>query len=131
MHGLHLSDNLSFKQICDKKAIVIDYLDKRYSDVEVSNNKLVKRSDDDPLYYSSTNTVGDTELISTFLERSKLTDLRWIARTDNSYQIQDVSVGPFPCDVEAVISRSYHCIPPHHYGPRYIWTAPQQQGLAM
>ena len=83
MNGLHLSDknNLSFKQICDKKGIVIEYWnDGILSDVEVSNNTLIKRSNDDPdgywpwkgpnvkmPDYGSTDTVGDTELISTFL----------------------------------------------------------------
>ena len=54
--------------------------DRRFSDVEVSNKTLIKRSNDDPdgywpwkgpnvkmPDYSSTDTVGDTELISTFL----------------------------------------------------------------
>ena len=64
--------------------------DPNYSDVAVSNNKLVKRSNDDPdgywpwkgpnvkmPDYRSTDTVGDTELISTFLERNKITDVTW------------------------------------------------------
>ena len=146
MHGLHLSDNLSFKQICDKEAIVIEYDDdSRYSDVEVSNNSLIKRSNDDPDGYwpwkgpnvkmpdfSRSDAVEDTELISTFLERSKITDVTWISNWNNMFSIEDVMVRPAWCDVDHGTSKGYQCVPPHMYVPRYIWTAPQpRQGLIM
>ena len=148
MHGLHLSDknNLSFKQICDKKGIVIEYdYGSDGSDIDVYNNTLVKKSNDDPggywpwkgpnvkmPDYRRTHTVGDTELISTFLQRSKFTDVTWIFLHYNFELIEDVSVGSWFCNVEDVTSYGYHCLPPHKYGPWYIWTAPQsREGLAM
>ena len=146
MHGLHLSEknNLSFKQICDKKAIVIQY-DREETDIEVSNNKLVKRSNDDPdgywpwkgpnvkmPDYRSTDTVGDTELISTFLEKNKISDVTWIAESvDSTDSTEDVIISSHGCNVPILTSRGYQCLPPHLYVPEYIWTAPQQQGLSM
>ena len=146
VHGLHLSDknNLSFKQICKEKAVVFEYMeDYRYSDVYVSKNKLVKRSNDDPGGYwpwkgpnvkmpdlSRTDTVGDTELISTFIERSKITDVSWIHRMQSNEYFRDILVGPFKC-YERTTNRGNHCLPPHSYAPMYIWTAPRQQSLTM
>ena len=61
--------------------------------------------------YTSTDTVEDTELISTFLERSKFTDLRWIERLDNHDWIEDVSVTPWYCEEETT-NLGYQCVPP-------------------
>ena len=145
MHGLHLSNNLSFKQICDKKAIFIQYSkDPQYSDVEVSDNTLVKRSNDDPdgywpwkgpnvkmPDYSRSDAVEDTELISTFIERNKITDVTWVKERENLFDNKDVSVASSFCD-EHLSMAGYECVHPHQYAPEYIWTAStQQQGLAM
>ena len=151
MHGLHLSDknNLSFKQICNNKGIVIEYYndpdlnnkpDPEHSDIEIYNNTLVKRSNDDPdgywpwlgpnvkmPDYRLTDTVGDTELISTFIEKSKITYVTWIAHIHNRDWIEDVRIRQFWCTAR----NGNQCVPPSSHLPRYIWTAPQQQGLAM
>ena len=125
-------NNLSFKQICDKKGIVIAYAnDPLYSDVEVSDNKLVKRFNDDPggywpwkgpsvkmPDYRRTDTVGETELISTFIERSNITDVTWVPFG----YAADVMIMYAPCYVN-----SAYCVAPNRYDPRYIWTAPKQQ----
>ena len=142
LNDLHLphKKNLPFEQICDKKYTVIEY-DPRYnSDVRVSNNKLVKRSNDDPdgywpwlgpnvkmPDYRLTDTVGDTELISTFIEKSKITYVTWIAHIHNRDWIEDVRIRQFWCTAR----NGNQCVPPSSHLPRYIWTAPQQQGLAM
>ena len=131
-------NNLSFKQICDKKGILIEY-DTLTSDVRVSDNRLVKRSNDDPRGYwlnktmpdyRSSDTLGDTELISSFLERNKITEVTWIHTTVNLGYIEDISLRPYKC-LESTTNFGYQCLPPHKYAPWYIWTVPQQQGLAM
>ena len=113
------------------------------TDIKVSESKLVKRSNDDPdgywpwegrkvkmPDYRSTDTVKDTELISTFIERSKFTDVIWIKHPDNNW-INDVKVLPYWCEEDVTPGRNYQCVPPHIYGQRYIWTAPQQHGISM
>ena len=141
MHGLHLSEknNLSFKQICDKKAVVIQYDHRDIDiDIEVYDNKLVKRSNDDPggywpwkgpsvkmPDYRRTDTVGETELISTFIERSNITDVTWVP-IGNVSILANVLIMKAPCYVN-----SAYCVAPNRYDPRYIWTAPKQQGLNM
>ena len=116
---------------------MIEYLnDPIESDIEVSDNKLVKRSNDDPggywpwkgpsvkmPDYTSTDTVGDTELISTFIERSNFTDVTWVP-IGNVSILANVLINKAPCYVN-----SAYCVAPNIYDPRYIWTAPKQQGL--
>ena len=125
------NNKLSFQQICNKKAIVIDYIDEPgYTDIKVSDNKLLKRSDAKRPFTKSSDKVGDTELITTFLESRKITDVTLINFWDNLFSIEDVSIRQTVCGSG---SRAlYQCVPPHMYAPRYIWTAPQpRQGLTM
>ena len=133
IRSLHLSEknNLSFQQICDKKAINIEYPDNPYVfEEQLENKELPERPNEDPgpnvrmQDYRSTDTVGDTELISTFIERSKITDITWTNR-----YFGDLSIGSQI--YKDISSNGYQCVPPHKYEPWYIWTVPQQQGLAM
>ena len=49
--GLSLYGSLSFKEICNQLTTTIEYADEpMYSDVEVSDNKLVRKSNDNGQY---------------------------------------------------------------------------------
>ena len=136
--GLSLHGSLSFKEICNQLTTTIMYADDpKYSDVEVSDNKLVRRSNDNGQYsYPSGNwysnrqvyipsiemvsdLVGDTEMISTFIDKYKL-KVNWKHYTSPTYTL-GIKVGPFVCERDALNS-GYQCVPPKRHGPRYIWT---------
>ena len=78
-HHLHLEPSLAFRQICNREILNIEYASEEiYSDIEVVDNKLVAKSNEGkyslrqdymPDTSSKTDSVGDTELISTFLAR--------------------------------------------------------------
>ena len=137
VHDLHLydDDNLIFKQICNRKAVRIEYDDDPYySDVEISDNKLIEKSTNNwegtNVYNkrqnympdtSMTDTVGDTELISTFIQRTNITDITWIHWWDNVNLTDDVAVCPFMCK-ESTTNAGSQCVPPHRHYPWYIWT---------
>ena len=105
-----------------------------YSDVEISDNKLIEKSSNNwegtnvynkLIQYmpdtSMTDTVQDTELISTFIQRTNITDITWIHWWDNVNLTEDVRVCPYTCR-EAETNNGYQCVPPHRHVPRYIWT---------
>ena len=147
MHDLHLydDDNIIFNQICNRKAVRIEYDDDwTYSDVEISDNKLVGKSNDNNATYFGevggknvtylyseraqympdtqlTDAVGDTELISTFIQRTNITDITWIHWLDNDNFTEDIAVCPFRCN-EHSPNKGYQCVPPHSHIPMYIWT---------
>ena len=139
-HDLTLHGRKSFEQICNQLTTTIEYDDHpKYSDVEVSDNKLVRRSYDNEQYsvenpYSAnqvympsiemtTDLVGDTEMISTFIDKYKL-NVNWIHWLDNANLTEDIAVSPFDC---STISHRYQCIPPHSHVPWYIWTRYPQE----
>ena len=139
--GLSLHGSLSFKEICNQRTTTIEYDDDPgYSDVEVSDNKLVRRSNDNGQYsekgnwYSErqvympdiemqTDLVGDTEMISTFIDKYKL-NVNWINYWDNINFTEDISLSPYKCNAGSV---SYQCVPPHRHDPWYIWTPYPQE----
>ena len=136
--GLSLHGSLSFKEICNQLTTTIEY-DPNYSDVEVSDNKLVRKSNDNgqnskenpysqqqvyiPSITFETDFVGDTEMISTFIDRYRL-NVNWIHYYDNANLTEDIAVSPFDC---STISHRYQCVPPHQHVPRYIWTRYPQE----
>ena len=144
--GLSLHGSQSFEEICNQLTTTIEYFTHPgYSDVEVSDNKLVRRSNDNGQYSENgnwysvqrtyipsidmrTDLVGDTEMISTFIDRYKL-NVNWIHYFDNVNLTEDISVGPYLCN-SGKFSYSRHksqCVPPHKYIPRYIWTRYPQE----
>ena len=141
--GLSLHGSLSFKEICNQLTTTIEYDDDPgYSDVEVSDNKLVRRSNDNGQYsekgnwYSErqvympdiekeTDLVGDTELISTFIDKYKL-NVNWIHWLDNANRTEDIAVCPFQCS-QYRLDLGYQCVPPHRHAPLYIWTRYPQE----
>ena len=136
-HGLSLHGSQSFEEICNQLTTTIEYADPRYSDVEVSDDKLVRKSNDDGQYskenpYSAqqvympntemvTDLVGDTEMISTFIDKYRL-NVNWVHYHDNTNEIHDIAVSPFKCDKIGSSRRSTQCVPPHQHIPLYIWT---------
>ena len=68
-----------------------------------------------------TDAVGDTELISTFIQRTNITDITWIHWLDNDNLTEDVAVCPFLCR-EYRTNLGYQCVPPHSHVQFYIWT---------
>ena len=140
--GLSLHDSLSFREICDQLTTTIEYDDDpNYSDVEVSDNKLVRKSIDNGQYskenpYSAqqvympdiemtTDLVGDTEMISTFIDRYNL-NVNWIHWYDNVNLTEDIAVSPFLC-TQYRLDQGYQCVPPHKHVPFYIWTRYPQE----
>ena len=156
--GLSLLGSLSFKEICNQLTTTIEYDDDPgYSDVEVSDNKLVRRSNDNGQYsihaklgrmynlrsgnwYSrrqvyipsiemETDLVGDTEMISTFIDRYRL-NVNWVPWWNNANLTEDIAVSPFKCDSRDGLSYSnyrYQCVPPYKHIPQYIWTRYPQE----
>ena len=136
--GLSLHGSQSFEEICNQLTTTIEYDDDPgYSDVEVSDNKLVRRSNDNGQYsvyrnwYSqqqvympsiemTTDLVGDTEMISTFIDKYKL-NVNWIHYWDNVNLTEDIAVSPFVC-TQNRLDQGYQCPPPKEYLPRNIWT---------
>ena len=140
--GLSLHGSLSFKQICNQLTTSIEYDDDPgYSDVEVSDNKLVRKSIDNGQYskenpYSSsrvyipsiemeTDLVGDTEMISTFIDKYRL-NVNWINYYDNANSTEDIATSPFVCR-QYRLDQGYQCVPPHSHAPWYIWTRYPQE----
>ena len=79
-----------------------------------------------------TDLVGDTDMISSFLEAHKITDVTWIHWWDNVGLTDDIAVSPFSCS-EYNTNQGYQCVPAHKYDPWYIFTRyPRPQtGLSM
>ena len=147
-HDLTLHGRKSFEQICNQLTITIEYDDDpNYSDVEVSDNKLVRKSIDNGQYskenpYSEgfvgqvyipsiemkTDLVGDTEMISTFIDKYKL-NVNWIHWLDNAYRTTDIAISPFACNSDGGLysRRDSQCAPPHQHVPIYIWTRYPQE----
>ena len=140
--GLSLHGSQSFEEICNQLTTTIEYDDDSgQSDVEVSHNKLVRRSDDNGQYskenpYSqqqvyipsielTTDLVGDTEMISTFIDKYRL-NVNWIHWTDNANLTEDIAVCPFLCS-KYRFDIGYQCVPPHRHVPWYIWTRYPQE----
>ena len=142
--GLSLHGSLSFKEICNQLTTTIEYDDDPgYSDVEVSDNKLVRRSNDNGQYsvksgntYSKrqayipsiemeTDLVGDTEMISTFIDKYKL-NVNWVHKWENANLTEDIAVCPYYCS-KYRLDLGYQCPPPHKHTPLYIWTRYPQE----
>ena len=141
--GLSLPSSLSFKQMCNQQTTTIEYAGHFDStDVEVSDNKLVRRSNDNGQYskngkwYSKkqvympdlsmrSDLVGDTELISTFIDKYKL-NVNWRHRSSEGYGITDLSLLQHKCDRDALNSGG-HCVSPYKHLPWYIWTRYPQE----
>ena len=144
-HDLTLHGRKSFEQICNQLTTTIEYdPDPKYSDVEVSDNELVRKSYDNgqyskknpynfyhvsmPAFEMVSDLVGDTEMISTFIDKYKL-NVNWIYWLDNANLTQDIAVCPFKCDSGGFdFSLSHNqCVPPHRHVPWYIWTRYPQE----
>ena len=143
--GLSLHGSQSFEEICNQLTTTIEYDDDpNYSDVEVSDNKLVRRSNDNGQYskenpYSEgldgqvympniemrTDLVGDTEMISTFIDKYQL-NVNWIHWWYNVNFTEDIAVSEFICS-QYRLAHGYHCVPPHKHVPWYIWTRYPQE----
>ena len=128
---LHLQDSLPFKQICNQKSVTIEYIDHwTSSDIEISGNKLVERSNENgyskthkriPDFDSQTNSVGETDIMSSFLKAQNFTDVNWIHAYDNIYQgYMDISVTYWTCST--YITQDFQCLPSDRYEKTYIWT---------
>ena len=143
--GLSLHGSQSFEEMCNQLTTTIEYADPPESDVEVSDSKLVRRSNDNGQYsvksgntYSKrqayipsiemvTDLVGDTEMISTFIDRYRL-NVNWIHWWYNANRTEDIRVCPFACNSGPSYSRrDTQCVPPHRHDPYYIWTRYPQE----
>ena len=91
-----------------------------------------------------TDLVGDTELISTFIDKYQITDVNWIHKGENEWYATydhdsyphgkaDISLISMTCELEYTAYWRYQCVPPHRHDQLYIWTRhPEAQSrLAM
>ena len=143
--GLSLHGSLSFEEICNQLTTTIEYDDDSgHSDVEVSDNKLVRKSIDNGQYseenpYSKrqvympnlemrTDLVGDTEMISTFIDKYNL-NVNWVHKWENANLTEDIAVRSFACNSGGLSysRRNTQCVPPHKHVPWYIWTRYPQE----
>ena len=149
-HDIRLLDILKFKDICNRVSVTIEYSDDpQYSDVNVIDNKLVQRtkfevvdntlvqrktenvySREHPysprqIYHPSlnqtTDLVGETDMISSFLEAQKITDVTWLHWWDNWDYREDITISPYTCS-EYRTNLGYQCVPAHQHVPQYIFT---------
>ena len=133
-HDIRLLDILKFKEICNRVFVTIEY-NPDWTDVDVIDDKLVQRTNDNgysrehpysqlQVYYPSlkqmTELVGDTDIISSFLEAQKITDVTWVHYWDNPYLREDFAMSPFKCP--DTVGTVYQCVPSYKYGANYIWT---------
>ena len=131
-HDIRLLDILKFKDICNRVSITIEY-DPGYTDVNVIDNKLVQRTNENeysrehpysqrqiyhPSIHQTTDLVGETDMISSFLEAQKITDVTWLQWTRNVDHRHDISVMPYKCKAY----KGDTCVPAHRHVPRYIFT---------
>ena len=137
--GLSLHGSLPFEEICNQLTTTIEYANHpMYSDIQVSENKLVRRSNDNGQYSKNGNRysqqrvympdirmlsdlVGDTEMISTFIDKYRL-NVNWIHWLDNVNLTEDIAVCPYDCPIG-----QYQCVPPYRHVPWYIWTRYPQE----
>ena len=71
-----------------------------------------------PSLEPSTDLVGDTDMISSFLETYKITDVTWIPYLGNTDHREDISVSPHSCRAGS----KYQCVPANRHVPHYIFT---------
>ena len=71
-----------------------------------------------PSLESRTDLVGETDMISSFLEAQKITDVTWVKRWDNADYREDMSVTSNTCHESTL----YQCVPAHQHNPWYIFT---------
>ena len=85
-----------------------------------------------PSFDQTTDLVGDTDMLSSFLESYKITDVFWISSIQNTYLREDFAVRPFKCR-EYRTNQGYQCVPAHQHVPWYIFTRypPPETGLEM
>ena len=71
-----------------------------------------------PSLESKTDLVGETDMISSFLEAQKITDVTWVKKEDNADYREDMSVIPTTCQESTI----HQCVPAHQHKPWYIFT---------
>ena len=71
-----------------------------------------------PSLESRTDLVGETDMISSFLEAQKITDVTWLHWWYNDDRIADVRISPFVC----IYYKNQQCVPAHQHIPMYIFT---------
>jgi len=85
------------------------------------------------LYHGiNSNLIGETEILSSFLDVQKATDINWVNFRDNVDRKEDLSPYGQRCD-KSVDERNYQCTPSISYEPDYIWTRypPPKTGFDM
>ena len=143
-HDIRLLDFLKFKEICNRVAVTIEYANYEfrqlyYTDVFVSFDKKLSqrifscengysrdcryktRKPFHPSITQTTDLVGDTDMISSFLEAHKITDVTWLNYELNTDLRDDIAVRPFKC-TEYRTNQGYQCVPAHKHLPHYIFT---------
>ena len=78
-----------------------------------------------PSIEMTTDLVGDTEMISTFIDKYRL-NVNWVHWWYNVNFTEDIAVSSFMCS-QYRLDLGYQCPPPHKHTPLYIWTRYPQE----
>ena len=139
-HDVSLYGSLSFKQICSRKTAKFLYINNPSStDIATSDEQLIRRPSENKHYdrkspYSvrqvympdiemTTDLVGDTEMISTFIDKYEITDVKWLHWFHKERGSSDLVIGPFVTRAR----RHHQGVPPHRHTLKYIFTKHPEQ----
>ena len=136
-HGLNLHDErVKFGDVCYRRTADIVYIGEPYSDLNVIDGEIEQRSNEKtysferdfrPSHEMDTDLVGDTEMISNFIEKYNITDINWkhyfdiyfLPTWDMDFVVVPMqALGPGSYGFMGDISYTF----PHWYYVTYLWT---------
>ena len=139
VHDIFFHDSIEFQHICNQITLTIEW-DGWWSlsDAMITDNQLDKRSnqlDKKDHHYSrsnpyipntkQTNSVGDTEVLGSFLEKYDIKDVKYDGWWENDYIEDCLGVSRFKCSGRG--TGRMECVPAHVFGPMYMWTRYPQE----
>ena len=139
VHDIFFHDSIEFQLICNQITLTIEWDGaETYSNVKITDNKLAKKSnqldkkDYKYDYYHDyipselySDSVGDTEVIGSFLDKYDITDVNWVIWWANPRVDDSLQVSRFKCIGGG--DGSLECVPANSYQPMYMFTRYPQE----
>ena len=139
VHDIFFHDSIEFQHICNQITLTIEWDGyELFSDVTITDNQLEKRSNqldkkghkynfykDYMPKAESSNSVGDTEVIGSFLDKYDITDVNWVIWWANPRVDDSLQVSRFKFTGGG--SGRSECVPANSYLPMYMWTRYPQE----
>ena len=139
VHDIFFHDSIEFQLICNQITLTIEWDGaETYSNVKITDNKLAKKSnqldkkDYKYDYYHDyipselySDSVGDTEVIGSFLDKYDITDVNWVIWWANPRVDDSLQVSRFKFTGGG--SGRSECVPANSYLPMYMWTRYPQE----